>query len=123
MPHLVDDVAQHRLGDQVVGDHAVAHRPDGPNVARGAPDHLARFLADGDELVVVIADGDDARLVQDHALALDVHQDVGGAEVDADLHACAIGPSCGVAGAPEVYRWRSVDPQYDRLPASSEGCS
>ena len=124
MPDLVDDVAQHRLGDQVVGDHAVAHRPDGPDVAGGAPDHLARLLADGDELVVVLADGDDARLVEHHALALDVHQDVGGAEVDADLHARAIGPCCwswGGASKRRVAEYTEPASPPDPVPPSLVG--
>src|SRR6187397_128033 len=87
--HLVDHVAQHGLGDQVVGDHAVAHRPDGPHVARGAPDHLAGFFPHRHQAVVVVADRHHARLIEHHALALDVDKDVGGAEVDADLHARA----------------------------------
>ena len=82
---LGDEEAQHRLGDDVVGDDAVLHRPDGLDVAGRAPDHLARFLADGDDAVVV-RDRHDRRFGDDDALALDVDEDVGGAEVDADLH-------------------------------------
>ena len=50
-----------------------------------AADHLAGLLAHGDD-VVVLADRDHRRLADDDALALDVDEDVGRAEVDADLH-------------------------------------
>ena len=43
---LADEVAQHRLGDHVVGDDAVLHRPDDTDVAGRPPDHLAGLLAD-----------------------------------------------------------------------------
>src|SRR5258708_7940857 len=35
--HLLDEVAEHRLGDVEVGDDAVLHRADGGDVAGGAP--------------------------------------------------------------------------------------
>ena len=82
---LGDEEPQHRLGDDVVGDHAVLHRSDGRDVAGRPPDHRARFLADGDDPVVVRY-RHDGRFGDHDALALDVDEDVGGAEVDADLH-------------------------------------
>src|SRR3989304_4063156 len=66
-------------------DDAVLHGSDGRDVARRAPDHLARLFAHGDD-VVVVADRDHRRFLDDHAAALDVNEDVGRAEVDADLH-------------------------------------
>ena len=86
---LADEEAEHRLGDDVVGDDAVLHRPDGLDVAGRAPDHLAGLLAHGDDPVVV-ATRDDGRLLDDDALALDVDEDVGRAEVDADLHEAGV---------------------------------
>ena len=56
---LADEEAEHRLGDDVVGDDAVLHRPDGLDVAGRPADHLAGFLAHGDDPVVV-ADRHDA---------------------------------------------------------------
>ena len=79
-----DEVAEHRLGRDVVGDDALAHRADDLDGAGGAAEHVAGFLADGDDGVVALGDGDDGGLVGDDAAALDVHEDVGGAEVDAD---------------------------------------
>src|SRR3989304_3359916 len=49
---LADEVAQHRLRDQVVGDDAVLHRPDDADEARCAADHVARLRADGHDGVV-----------------------------------------------------------------------
>jgi hypothetical protein len=66
-------------------------------IAGRAPDHLARLLADGDDPVVV-RDGDHAGLGDDDALALDVDEDVGRAEVDADLHGV-------VPTVPSAARW------------------
>ena len=83
---LVDEEPEHRLGDDVVGDDAVLHRPDRVDVAGRAPDHLAGFLAHGHDPVVVV-DRDDRRLRDHDALAFDVDEDVGRAEIDADLHA------------------------------------
>src|SRR5215212_2468023 len=82
---LVDEEPEHRLGDDVVGDDPVLHRADRVDVPRGAPDHLAGILADGADPAVVI-DGDHRGLLDDDALALDVDEDVGRAEIDADIH-------------------------------------
>ena len=82
---LGDEEAEHRLGDDVVGDHAVLHRPDGLDVARGPADHLAGLLAHGDDPVVV-RDRHDGRFGDDDPLALDVDKDVGRAEINTDLH-------------------------------------
>src|SRR5439155_12181225 len=91
---LVDHVAQHRLGDQVVGDDAVSHGTDGAHVARGAADHLASLFTNRNETVVVVADGNDGGLVEYHTLALDVDQDIGGPEVDANFHDALRGACC-----------------------------
>ena len=65
---VADEVAQHRLGDQVVGDDAVAHRPDDGDAAGRASDHPARVVADGDDGVVAGRQRHDRRLVDDDAL-------------------------------------------------------
>src|SRR5664279_3069153 len=83
---LADEVAEQGLGDHVVGDHAVLHGPDGGDVAGRPADHLAGVLTHGHDPVLVV-DGHHRRLLDDDALALDVDQDVGGTQVDADLHA------------------------------------
>src|SRR6185437_14498950 len=103
---------EHRLGDDVVGDDAVLHRPDGLDVAGRPPDHLARLVADRDDPVVV-ADRDDRRLLDDDALALHVHEDVGRAEVDADLHDVVTSFPSGLSArrsirAPRTWNLRSM---------------
>jgi hypothetical protein len=82
--HFANEVLDHLLGDFEVGDHAVAQRPDRLDVAGRAADHLLRFLADREDLLAPAIDGDrdHRRLVQHDALALDVHQRIGCAEVD-----------------------------------------
>ena len=119
---LVDHVAEHGLGDEVVRDHAVAHGTDGADVAGGPADHLARLLAHRDETVVVLADGHHRGLVEDHAPALDVHEDVRGAEVDPDLHGrlFMVGCACLLNTCLEwPDRWRRVARSDARAGASA----
>ena len=84
---FADEVAQHRFGDQVVGDDAVAHRPADDDAAGRAAEHLPRVRADGHDAVVGRRVGDDRRLVEHDAAAFDIDQHVGRAEVDADVFA------------------------------------
>src|SRR3954449_7304055 len=79
--HLLDEVAQHPLGRLEVGDDAVLQRADGHDVARRTADHPLRLGADGEDPRGVGVDRDDARLVEHDALAADVDEGVGGAEV------------------------------------------
>jgi hypothetical protein len=80
-PHLVDEPAQHPLGELGVGDHPVAQRPDGPHRRRGAADHLLGPATGRDEAVRAGLDRHHRRLVEHHTAAPDVDQGVGGAEV------------------------------------------
>src|SRR5207253_998487 len=82
---LADEVAQHRLGDEVVGDDAVAHRTADDDAAWRSPEHLSGVRAYGDNTVVCSRVGHHRRLVEDNALALDVHQHVGCAKIYADV--------------------------------------
>ena len=78
----LDEVAQHGRGDQVVGDHAVLQRAHDAQAAGRAPHHLASRVPDGLDAAVLHRNGDHRRLVDDHTLADEVDQHVGGAEVD-----------------------------------------
>ena len=49
--HLADEVLDHLLGDFEVGDHAVAHRADGLDVAGRAAEHQLGLVADGEDLL------------------------------------------------------------------------
>ena len=64
---LVDEVAQHLLGDVEVGDDPVAQRPDRLDVRRRASDHPLGFHADLERSVVAGVDGDHRRLVEHDA--------------------------------------------------------
>ena len=82
--HLADEVLDHLLGDFEIGDDAVAHRTDGFDVAGRAAQHHLGVVADGEHLLLAALrnDGDDGRLVQHDAPALDVDERVGCAEID-----------------------------------------
>ena len=88
--HHLDELLEHLLGDDEVGDHAVLHRPDGLDVARHLTEHGLGFLADGlDGFLAVgaafVADGDDRGLIEHDAFATHIDQRVGGAEVDGQI--------------------------------------
>ena len=79
---LVDEVAQHRLGDLEVGDDAVLQRPDGDDGARRAAEHALGLDADGQHALGVLLDRDDGRLDEHDAAPADGDERVGGPEVD-----------------------------------------
>ncbi len=82
---FLDEVGQHLLGDLEVGDDAVLHRLDGHDVARRAPEHLLRVLADRLDAAVDLVDRHDRGLVDDDALASRVHAGIGRAEIDCEI--------------------------------------
>ena len=83
--HLVDEVADHLLGDVEVADDAVAQRPDGDDVRRRAADHPLRLGADGEDALRAGVHGHDARLADDDPAIPDGDERVGRAEVDPDV--------------------------------------
>src|SRR5206468_11174260 len=82
---LVDEVVQHLLGDVEVGDHAILERPDRHDVAGRPSEHGLRVVAHGEHRVVGDVNGHDGRLVHHDALAADVHEGIGRAEVDGEV--------------------------------------
>ena len=92
--HLLDEVAQHLLGDVEVGDHPVLERPDRGDRARRAPQHPLRFDADRVDLAVARVDRHDRGLGEHDAAAAHVDERVGRAEVDGHV---AAAKSCEVA--------------------------
>ena len=96
----LDEVAQHLLADLEVGDDAVLQRPDGLDVVGRAAHHPLRLEADRDGAAVVDVDRDDRGLVEHDALAADVDQGVGGAEVDGEVAAEAERVVASHAGTP-----------------------
>jgi hypothetical protein len=83
----LDELAQHLLGGEEIGDHAVAQRAHQLHAFRGAPDQRFRLAADGHELAraAVRAHGDGRRLIDDDATPGHVHQRVHRAEVDRNI--------------------------------------
>ena len=79
---LLDEVAEHPLGDLEIGDHAVLHRADRLDVAGRAAEHLFRLGADRFDLVGQFVEHDDRRLAHDDAAIPGIDEGIGGAEVD-----------------------------------------
>src|SRR5690606_11446386 len=84
---LQDEVAEHPLGDLEVGDDAVLQRTHGDDVSRRATDHLLRFGTDREDATGIGVDRYDGRLVEYDPATPDVHQRVGGPEVDSHVTA------------------------------------
>ena len=89
--HLLDEVAQHLLGDVEVGDHAVLERPDRLDVAGRAAEHALGLDADGVHLARALVDRHHRRLGEHDAAAAHVDERVGRAEVDGHVAAAEAG--------------------------------
>ena len=87
--HLVDEIPEHVFGDHIVRDHAIAHRTERGDRARGSPEHESRLLTHRDDpgpvRAILLRERDDGWLGEDDPLPTDVNDDIGGAQVDADL--------------------------------------
>ena len=91
--HLLDEVAEHLLGDVEVGDHAVLQRPDRADRAGRAAEHALRLEPDRVHLAGALVDRDHGGLAEHDAAAAHVDERVGGAEVDrhvAAAEACEV---------------------------------
>ena len=82
-----DELAQHLLGGDEIGDHAVAHRPDDLDGLRRLALHGLGLEADGQHHALAAAHlhGHHRGLVDDDAAPDHVHQRVRGAEIDGDI--------------------------------------
>src|ERR1700751_937688 len=85
--HLLDEVAQHLLGDVEVGDHAVLERTDRADRPRLTAEHALGLDADRVHLAAALVDRDHARLREHDAAAAHVHERVRGSEVDSHVAA------------------------------------
>jgi hypothetical protein len=85
--HLLDEVAEHLLGDVEVGDDAVLQGPDRGDRSRGATEHPLRLDPDCVHLTRALVDRDDGGLREDDPAAADVDERVGGAEIYGHLTA------------------------------------
>ena len=78
-------VLQHIGGDVKIGDDAVLQGTDRHDAARGAADDGLGLRADAADFIVAGVHRHHRRLPHDDALALHVHQGVGGTQVDPDI--------------------------------------
>src|SRR6266571_769794 len=85
---LVDEVAEHLLGDVEIGDHAILHRPDGGNIAGGAAEHFLGLHPDGKDLMLAVVhfmDRHHGRLADHDPLPLQVDQGIGCPKVNGEV--------------------------------------
>lgn len=85
-----DELLEHLFGDRKVCNHAVLHRTDGADVAWNAAEHLFGGFTDsvnGRFAVwpAFLADGDNARLIENNAFTTDINQGVGRTEIDGEI--------------------------------------
>jgi hypothetical protein len=80
--HLAQEVAQHLLGHVEIGDHSVAERARGRDRRRRAADHPLGLGADCVHEAALGVSSDHGRLGDHDPAARDVHERVGGPEVD-----------------------------------------
>src|ERR687895_463690 len=84
---LLDEVAEHPLGDIEVGDDTVLERAYGDDVARRAADHPFGLDTYRDDLAGVGVDSYNGGFVEDNAAAADVHQRVRRTQIDRHVSA------------------------------------
>ena len=100
---LIDEVAEHFLGDDVIGDHTVAHWANDFNrLTRFAPEHVAGFKTNGLNFSIFGGNCHHGGFIDDNAASAHKNEDVGRPQVDAYLfrHAVvlrlAAGRSCSM---------------------------
>jgi len=89
--HLLDEVAEHLLGDVEVGNDSVLERSDGGDRPRRPTEHSLRLDADCVHLARPLVDRDHGRLGEDDAPAANVDERVRGPEVDGHVAATEAG--------------------------------
>ena len=83
--HLADEMLDHLLRDLEVGDHAVAHRADGLDIAGGSPQHHLGVIADGANGLLAAAGGDGsnhAGFIEHDAAPFDIDQRIRRPKID-----------------------------------------
>ncbi len=83
--HLADEMLDHLLRHLEIGDDAVAHGPDGLDIAGGAAQHHLGVVAHRPDRFLAAAGGDGGdhrRLVEDDATALHIDQRVRCPKID-----------------------------------------
>src|SRR5689334_4695550 len=89
--NLLNEVAEHLLGDVEVGDHAVLQRADRGDRPRRAAEHAFCLDTDGVHLAGALVDRDDGRLGEHDSAPTDVHERVRRAQVDGHVAAAEAG--------------------------------
>ena len=84
---VAHEVSEHLLGDVEIGDDAVTEWAGGADRRRCAADHGSRLLADGEDLIRQLVDGDDRRLEEDDPFTAHEDDRVRRAQVNGDLAA------------------------------------
>ena len=88
---LLNEVAEHRLGDVEVGDHPVFERADGADRSGRFAQHLlghqTNRIAVAQNLVRPAPDSHHGRFVEDDPFTLDADKRVAGAQVDPHIDA------------------------------------
>jgi len=83
--HLADELPEHPLGHVIVGDDAVPQRTDGDDVAGSTAQHLLSLGAYLEQFAAVFINGNHRGFLQDDPLILDIDQDAGSTQVNADI--------------------------------------
>ena len=89
--HPADEVGQHLLAEVEIGDHSVAQRPDGLDVAGCAADHALGLHTHGQQPIVPGIDGNHRRLIEYDATTAHIHQGVGCPEIHGHIPAKGAG--------------------------------
>jgi hypothetical protein len=82
---LADEVLKHLLRHFKIGDHPVAHRPDGDDVAGCAAEHLLRVLTNSLDIICHLINSDDRWLAQHYPTPFSVNECVGGTQIDGQV--------------------------------------
>src|SRR5215467_7426991 len=87
MVNFLNEIAEHSLGDVKVGNDTVLQRTDGDDIARRAAYHALRFQSDCDYLPGIGIERYYRRFAQNDPAPSDIHQSVGGPQVDGHITA------------------------------------
>ena len=85
--HLANEVLDHLFRNFKVGNHAVAHRADGFDVARRTTKHHLGLIANSENLLLaaLIDNGDHGRFVEHNAPRLHIDQRIRCPQVDGHI--------------------------------------
>jgi len=88
--HHADELLEHLLRHSKVSDDPILHRTNGLDIARHLAQHLFGLVANGFDhffaaVAALVSDGHYGGLIQNDALALDVNQGIGSAQVNGDV--------------------------------------